>query len=109
MTTKKQLQNYREYKRALKYYDRRLAEGADPRDLQALQPTRNRHAQLIARIENAVASLTDPSEQMLIRLRYFEGYSWTKVGFLMHYSKSSLQRIHTNALQNIEQSGLLTE
>ena len=106
MITKKQLQNYREYKRALKYYDQKLAEGADPRDLQS---TRGRHAQLIAHIEHVVAGLTDPAEQMLIRLRYLEGHSWTKVGFIMHYSKSSLQRIHKQALQHIEQSGLLTE
>jgi DNA-directed RNA polymerase specialized sigma subunit len=106
MITKKQLHYYREYKRALKYYDQRLAEGADPKDL---QPTRDRHAQLIACIEHVVAGLQDPTEQMLIRLRYFEGYSWTKVGFAMHYSKSSLQRIHTQALQHIEQSGVEIE
>lgn len=109
MTTKDYLKNYREYKRALKYYNQKLAEGADPRDLQALQPTRDRNAHLIAQIEHAVAQLTDPSEQMLIRLRYFDGYSWTKVGFIMHYSKTSLQRIHAQALKHMEQSGVVIE
>ena len=106
MITKKQLRNYREYKRALKYYNQRLAEGADPKDLLT---TRDRHAQLIAHIETAVAELTDPTEQLLIRLRYFEGYSWTKVGFNMHYSKSSLQRIHARALKHLEQSDVVIE
>jgi DNA-directed RNA polymerase specialized sigma subunit len=106
MITKKQLHYYREYKRALKYYDQRLAEGADPTDL---LPTRDRHAQLVAYIEHVVGGLTDPTEQLLIRLRYFEGYSWTKVGFAMHYSKSSLQRIHAQALKHLGEGGGLTE
>ena len=103
MTTKDYLKQYREIKRALKYYDQKLAEGDASRDLWAV---RDQHARIVSRIESAVNTLTDPTEQLLIRLRYFEGYSWTKVSFSLHYSKSSLQRIHAQALEHLEQSSI---
>ena len=102
MTTKDYLKKYRDIKRIVKYCDRKIAEGNTSDDLMLAYEC---HSELVANIEHAVAQLTDPTEQILLRLRYFEGYSWTKVGFIMHYSKSSLQRIHAQALAHLEQSG----
>ena len=103
MTTKDYLKKYRESKRILKYCNQKIAEGDTSDNLQIV---RGHHGALVEDVERAVAKLADPTEQLLIRLRYFEGYSWTKVGFCMHYSKSSLQRIHAQALKHLEQSGV---
>lgn len=106
MTTKEHLKKYRELKRVIKYCEQKIAEGDTESDLPIV---RARHALTVSRIENAVAQLTDPTEQLIIRLRYFEGHSWTKIGFTLHYSKSSLQRIHAQALAHIEQGGVRIE
>lgn len=106
MTTKDYLKKYRELKRVIKYCEQKIAEGDTNSDLRTV---RDRHTLTLSRIEHAVAQLTDPTEQLLIRLRYFEGYSWTKIGFTLHYSKSSLQRIHVQALNHMEQSGARIE
>ena len=106
MTTKEHLKKYRELKRVIKYCEQKIAEGDTEIDLPIVKA---RHALTVSRIENAVAQLTDPTEQLLIRLRYFEGYSWTKVGLTLHYSKSSIMRIHVQALNHMEQNGALVE
>jgi len=106
MTTKEHLKKYRELKMVVKYCEQKIAEGDTDVDLLTV---RDLHTNTISRIEHAVAQLTDPTEQLLIRLRYFEGYSWTKIGFTLHYSKSSLQRIHVQALNHLEQNGALVE
>lgn len=106
MTTKEHLKKYRELKRVIKYCEQKIAEGDTDVDLLTV---RDLHTNTLSRIEHAVAQLTDPTEQLLIRLRYFEGYSWTKIGFALHYSKSSLQRIHVQALNHMEQNGALVE
>lgn len=106
MTTKEHLKKYREGKRIVKYCEQKIAEGDTSEDLRLI---RDCHALALSRIEHAVTALTDPTEQLVLRLRYFEGYSWTKVGFVMHYSKSSLQRIHAQALKHLEQSGVMVE
>lgn len=106
MTTKEHLKKYRELKRVIKYCEQKIAEGDTNNDLRTV---RDLHTLTLSRIEHAVAGLTDPTEQLLVRLRYFEGYSWTKVGYTLHYSKSSLQRIHAQALAHIEQNGARIE
>lgn len=106
MTTKENLKKYQASKRLLKYCDQKIAEGDISDDLRLV---RDCHVRTISRIEHVVAVLTDPTEQQLIRLRYLDGYSWTKIGFTMHYSKTQLQRIHKRALEHLEQSGVVIE
>ena len=107
MNVKEHLKNYRKHKDLARHYAWQVQETPDPpQDLQELLEGAERK---MAKIENAVKALTDPAEQLLIRLRYFDGYSWTKVGFAMHYSKSSLQRIHAQALEHLKENEDLTE
>jgi RNA polymerase sigma factor (sigma-70 family) len=107
---KEELKKYLKYKDFVKRYDR---DTLDPFEYNlnaaGLHTARNEFARRMERLEHAVAQLTDPTEQLLIRLRYFDGYSWTKIGFAMHYSKSSLQRIHVQALKHLEQIGVVIE
>lgn len=108
------LKNYRGYRDLVKYLDGKIAQQAKlgdypEEDLQA----RNYHARLIAEIDQAISLLQDPAEQRLLRLRYIEGWSWTKVGFAIHYSRSQIKRIHARALSHMEEiakrEGLLWE
>jgi DNA-directed RNA polymerase specialized sigma subunit len=52
------------------------------------------------RIEEAIESL-DPVERTIIRMRYIKGDSWTKIGFAIHYSRSSTFEIHKRALEKL--------
>lgn len=107
MTTKELLKKYQEHKRVVKYCDQKIAAGdASEEDLRIV---REANAFACSSIERDVVRLTDPTEQLLIRLRYFEGYSWTKIGFTMHYSKTQLQRIHKRALEHLEQGGVVVK
>lgn len=104
MTTKEHLKNYRTYKAFVKYYDRQRAE----KRLLGIEPApddvaaRDRYACKAAVIESAIAGLADPTEQLLLRQRYIEGWSWTKVCFNIHYSKTQAQRIHARALEHLD-------
>lgn len=108
------LKNYRGYKDLVKHINSKIAIatklGADPADdLRA----RDHFARLVADIDRAIASLSDPDEQHLLRLRYVEGWSWTKVSLAIHYSRSQTKRIHARALEHLEEitrrEGLLWE
>lgn len=108
------LKNYRGYRELVKDINCRIAAqrklGIEPdEDLEA----RDYYTQLVADIDRAVGLLRDPGEQRLLRLRYIEGWSWTKVGFAIHYSRSQIKRIHAKALGHLEevaeQEGLLWE
>jgi DNA-directed RNA polymerase specialized sigma24 family protein len=67
----------------------------------------------VAGIDCALGRLSDPDEQRLLRLRYVEGWSWTKVSLSIHYSRSQTKRIHARALEHLEEitkrDGLLWE
>lgn len=107
MTVKEHLKNYRKHLDLAKHYAWQVQDRPNPpQDLFDLWEDVTRKMETV---ERAVKALPDPAEQLLIRLRYFEGYSWTKVGFTMHYSKSSLQRIHAQALKHLKEGGMLTE
>lgn len=100
---KDQLQRYRSYRNLLKYYDRKLAEGITRESGVDLQESRALCAAKIVAVENAIEGLTDPTERLLLRLRYIEGKSWTQIGFAIHYSPSSVKRIHRRALKRLEE------
>jgi RNA polymerase sigma factor (sigma-70 family) len=103
--TKEQLKNYARYRDLVKHYDRKIEESKSRpprqiprRDLEA----RGRAARKMAAIEEAIASVPDPTAQLLLRLRYIEERSWVQVGFALHYSESQIKRIHNRALKMLE-------
>lgn len=98
-----QLKRYGSYKNLLKYYDRKLAEGITRESGVDLQESRALCAEKVVTIERAIESLPDPTERLLLRLRYIEGKSWTQVGFIIHYSPSSTKRIHRRALEHLRE------
>lgn len=102
---KDQLQRYRSYRNLLKYYDRKLAEGITRESGVDLRESRALCAEKVAAIEAAIEGLGDPTERLLLRLRYIEGKSWTQIGFIIHYSQSSTKRIHRRALEHIRGAG----
>lgn len=111
---KEYLKNYRGYKDLVKYLDSKIALQTrlgvyDEEDLYA----RDHHARLVTDIDHAIGMLSDPDEQRLLRLRYVEGWSWTKVSLAIHYSRSQTKRIHARALDHLDeitrQEGLLWE
>ena len=108
------LKNYRGYRDLVKHISTKIAIatklGCDPDDdLQA----RDHFERLVTDIDRAIGMLSDPNEQRLLRLRYVEGWSWTKVSFAIHYSRSQTKRIHARALDHLEEitkrEGLLWE
>lgn len=111
MTTKDILKKYREYRDLVNYYDRKIAlqerlgrpVSADDR------AGRDRYAGMVSLIEGAINGVTDPTEQLLLRLRYLDGWSWTKVCFSIHYSRSQAKRIHAKALEHLERCGQWVE
>lgn len=111
LTTKEYLKKYREYRDLASYYNRTIAaqvrtgRPVSGHDLAA----RNHYEDIVSRIENAINQVTDPTEQLLLRLRYIDCWSWTKICFAIHYSRSQAKRIHAKALGHLEQQGLWTE
>ena len=51
-------------------------------------------------IENAIANL-EPVERMIMRMRYIEGESWTKISFAVHYDRSTTFVIHKRTLEKL--------
>ena len=93
--TKNDLKNYRWYKELVRRYDRGVIEAPDT-------TARDKCARRVAAIEQAIASVPDPTAQLLLRLRYIEGRSWVQVRFALHYSESQTKRIHARALKMLE-------
>lgn len=62
------------------------------------------HADELAAIESAVDSLDHPTERLLLRLRYINGYSWTRVARAIHYSRAQTMRIHGRALRHLTEA-----
>ena len=56
-------------------------------------------------LEKAVETLKDPIERAVMRYRYFEEYSWEKIGEVLHYSQPQLYRYHGYALLNLKEIG----
>lgn len=101
MTNREHLKNYRQYKQLIKQYDRELAAGDLP-DPGAVMALRDSYVCLVGAIERAVGGMEDPTELMVIRLRYIMGYSWTRICFEVHYSESQVKRIRRRALKRLE-------
>lgn len=111
---KEYLKNYRGYRDLVKHLNCKLALQAklgteSPDDLGA----RDHFNRLVTEIDRAIGMLSEPNEQRLLRMRYVEGWSWTKVCLSIHYSRSQTKRIHARALEHLEEitlrEGLLWE
>ena len=111
---KEYLKNYRGYKDLVKYLDSRIALQANIGDYPEEDlESRDHFKRLVTEIDCALGMLSDPDEQRLLRLRYVEGWSWTKVCLSIHYSRSQTKRIHARALEHLDEitmrEGLLWE
>lgn len=54
-------------------------------------------------IETAIAKLSDPQEQAVLRYKYILGLNENKICLKMHYEKSRIYQIHRSALKKIEE------
>lgn len=53
------------------------------------------------RIEQAIESL-DPTERVLMRMRYMDGEDWLEICATIHYEWAQTHRIHAKALNKIK-------
>lgn len=63
-----------------------------------------KNAQLLA-VEDAIESLADPAERLVMRHRYIDGHGWRKVCTLMQargYSERQVYRLHGWALEKLK-------
>lgn len=108
--TKEQLLDYQAIKKEKCQIERRLQslEKRPESEQELLQPIRvlyrEKLDELVAlqvRIEKAIDSL-GPIERKLLRYRYIDGLEWHKVEAKMHYSTTSVHRIHREALTKLK-------
>ena len=60
----------------------------------------------VAAIEYAIQSLRLPAERQVMRLRYIEGWDWTRVCTKLRaigYSERQVYRLHGSALQKLKE------
>ena len=55
---------------------------------------------LKTKIETAISQMENPEEQVILRHRYIDGFSWELIGREMSISERTVRRIHGSALQN---------
>ena len=60
-------------------------------------------AEKLKTIETAIAKLSDPQEQAVLRYKYILGLNENKICLKMHYEKSRIYKIHRSALKKIEE------
>lgn len=64
-----------------------------------------KNARLLA-VEQAIESLPDPAQRLVMRYRYIDGHGWRKVCSLMQprgYSERTIYRLHGEALQKLKE------
>ncbi len=52
------------------------------------------------KVNSAIDMLENKEEQIVLRYRYIENFTWNAIGDVMGYSRSTILRIHGNALIN---------
>ena len=62
---------------------------------------REKALDLAEEIEAMIDGLDDNTQKSVMALHYLRGYSWVKVGMILHYSDRSVRRIHGMALEAI--------
>ena len=58
-------------------------------------------AEKLKTIETAIAKLSDPQEQAVLRYKYILGLNENKICQRMHYERSRIYQIHNSALKKI--------
>ena len=63
---------------------------------------------LAEEIEEMIEGLEDNTQKSVLSLHYLKGYSWVKVGMVLHYTDRNVRRIHGKALEELRrrQDGL---
>lgn len=56
---------------------------------------------LAEEIEEMIETLDDHTQKSVISLHYLKGYSWVKVGMILHYTDRTVRRIHGRALEEL--------
>ena len=54
-----------------------------------------------AEIETTIELLHEPLQRRILRMRYFDGRSWTAIAQRVHYSESYVKQVHGFALHAI--------
>ncbi len=62
---------------------------------------REKALDLAEEIEAMIDGLDDNTQKSVMTLHYLRGYSWVKVGMILHYTDRSVRRIHGRALEEI--------
>ncbi|MCD8337623.1 MAG: flagellar biosynthesis protein FliA [Lachnospiraceae bacterium] len=60
----------------------------------------DRLVDLKAEMLTAIEDMANPQERLLLKYRYFEGYTWEEIGMAMNVCDRTARRIHGSALQN---------
>lgn len=58
------------------------------------------------RIERAIEGLAEPDHRTILRARYIEGKSWTRISMDMHYHRATIDRKHGQALLALKDATL---
>lgn len=104
--TKEQLRSYQDIKKEKRHIEQmlRILERRPESEQENLRPLRELYREkldalvaLQVSIEEAIDSL-GPVERKLFRYRYIEGLEWHQIEAKMHYSSTSVHRIHSAAL-----------
>lgn len=59
---------------------------------------------LKAEIRDVIGGIPDKEEQLVLRCRYLNFYSWEKIYSLLNVSPRTVHRIHNNALHSVKNS-----
>ena len=111
--TKEQLRNYQTMKKEKRQIEQRLRtlEKRPDADQSILRPLREHYERKLAalvaaelEVERAIETL-DPTERLLIRLRYIDGLDWHRVCAGINYSWQQTHRIHARVLKKLERIG----
>lgn len=54
------------------------------------------------RIEDAIASLEDPVERLLMHYRYIDGMAWESICVQLNYSWPQIHRLHARCLKKLK-------
>ena len=108
--TKEQLRRYQAIKKEKCQIERRLQslEKRPEEERELLQSVRELYREkldalvaLQVSIEKAIDSL-ETVEREIFRYRYIDGMEWHQIEAKMHYSSSSVHRIHSAALEKLK-------
>lgn len=62
---------------------------------------RKKALDLAEQIEDMIDALEDNTQKTVLSLHYLKGYSWVKVGMVLHYTDRNVRRIHGKALEEL--------